>query len=307
MSISKRKLSDGTTVYDVREYVGFTLDGKRGAERHVPHAPRREAGTGEAHSHARFASRAIGPLHILRLRGPVVAFHRLPRRINARHVREGAAPAAIILEHGHARHHAANGAAHGGWLRHKARGREGAGNSEDHPQPGDGRRPHTVKSRFRALRHAAAGVKARQRHRDRHLRGNGATPRGHQKLRTRGRAVSALRLALGLLAGLRPEERYGLDWTDVDLQGRTIHVRRAYLSVSPREGGHDLKRPKTELSERVAPMPRALANILGSFPEPHEGPVLTGAHRGAYLRQQQSAAGRHSCAGAARRGGTCHA
>lgn len=29
MSISKRMLRDGTTVYDVREYVGFTLDGKR--------------------------------------------------------------------------------------------------------------------------------------------------------------------------------------------------------------------------------------------------------------------------------------
>ena len=29
MSTSKRRLKDGTTVYDVREYVGFTLDGKR--------------------------------------------------------------------------------------------------------------------------------------------------------------------------------------------------------------------------------------------------------------------------------------
>jgi hypothetical protein len=29
MSISKRRLRDGTTVYDVREYVGFTLDDKR--------------------------------------------------------------------------------------------------------------------------------------------------------------------------------------------------------------------------------------------------------------------------------------
>lgn len=99
-----------------------------------------------------------------------------------------------------------------------------------------------------------------------------------------------MRLALGLLAGLRPEERYVLDRTDVDLQGRTIHVRRAYLSVSPREGGHDLKRPKTELSERVVPMPRALVDILGSFPEPHKGPVLTGAHRG---RVSPSTAKRH--------------
>ena len=29
MSITKRRLADGSTVYDVREYVGFTLDGSR--------------------------------------------------------------------------------------------------------------------------------------------------------------------------------------------------------------------------------------------------------------------------------------
>jgi hypothetical protein len=38
MSISKRRLSDGTTVYDVREYVGFTLDGKRDRKSVTCHA-----------------------------------------------------------------------------------------------------------------------------------------------------------------------------------------------------------------------------------------------------------------------------
>ena len=43
----------------------------------------------------------------------------------------------------------------------------------------------------------------------------------------------------GLLAGLRPEERYGLNHEDVDLAARRIHVRRAYTATgsSPRMRG----------------------------------------------------------------------
>ena len=32
--------------------------------------------------------------------------------------------------------------------------------------------------------------------------------------------------AIGALAGLRPGEVLGLEWTDVDIEGRRIHVRR---------------------------------------------------------------------------------
>ena len=68
--------------------------------------------------------------------------------------------------------------------------------------------------------------------------------------------------ALGFLCGLRPEERYGLQWKDVDLINQTISVNEAITTVSKKEGSHDVKEPKTELSRRVIPMPDACAEIL---------------------------------------------
>ncbi|WP_072500332.1 tyrosine-type recombinase/integrase [Olsenella phocaeensis] len=90
--------------------------------------------------------------------------------------------------------------------------------------------------------------------------------------------------SLGLLMGLRPEERYGLDWADVDLAVRSCHVRRAYLAVSRREGGHDLKEPKTANSERVVPIPADMAGILARARTQggvvRVGPVLLGKSGG---------------------------
>ena len=87
--------------------------------------------------------------------------------------------------------------------------------------------------------------------------------------------------ALGLLMGLRPEERYGLDWADLDLGARVCHVSRAYLAVSAREGGHDLKVPKTALSRRDVPIPADLCSLLARERSRggvvRMGPVLTGA------------------------------
>ena len=87
--------------------------------------------------------------------------------------------------------------------------------------------------------------------------------------------------ALGLLMGLRPEERYGLDWADLGLVARVCHVSRAYLAVSAREGGHDLKVPKTALSRRDVPIPADLCSLLTRERSRggvvRVGPVLTGA------------------------------
>ena len=58
----------------------------------------------------------------------------------------------------------------------------------------------------------------------------------------------------GLLQGLRPEERYALDWADVDVQARTIAVTKAYVSTSAKHGGERLKETKTEKSSRIIPM-----------------------------------------------------
>lgn len=58
----------------------------------------------------------------------------------------------------------------------------------------------------------------------------------------------------GLLQGLRPEERYALDWADVDIASQSITVSKAYVASSAKHGGERLKTTKTELSTRTVPM-----------------------------------------------------
>ena len=85
----------------------------------------------------------------------------------------------------------------------------------------------------------------------------------------------------GLLMGLRPEERYGLDWSDVDARRRMCHVRRAYLSVSRREGSHDEKGTKTAGSMRDVPIPDDVCRMLIEYQRRdgtvRMGPVLVGS------------------------------
>ena len=77
-----------------------------------------------------------------------------------------------------------------------------------------------------------------------------------------GDARCELLACLGFLCGLRPEERYGLQWSDVDLMRGTLTVRAAITAVSRREGTHDVKKPKTELSNRTIPLATDAAAIL---------------------------------------------
>lgn len=70
----------------------------------------------------------------------------------------------------------------------------------------------------------------------------------------------------GLLQGLRPEERYALDWADFDLDERTINVSKAYVSTSAKHGGERLKATKTEKSTRVIPMHRDFHSWLVDIP-----------------------------------------
>lgn len=58
----------------------------------------------------------------------------------------------------------------------------------------------------------------------------------------------------GLLMGLRPEERYALDWADFNFQERTVSITHAYTAVSAREGSNDYKKPKTQFSARTIPL-----------------------------------------------------
>lgn len=67
---------------------------------------------------------------------------------------------------------------------------------------------------------------------------------------------------LGLLEGMRPEERYALRWADVDTANGVIKIRRAYTAASSTHGGNALKKPKTENGNRVIPIHNKLAEFI---------------------------------------------
>ena len=81
---------------------------------------------------------------------------------------------------------------------------------------------------------------------------------------------------LGLLQGLRPEERYALDWSDVDMERGVITVRKAYTPASPKHGGLVLKAPKTENGARTIPMLPQFSEWL-STQDCGGGPFIVGA------------------------------
>jgi integrase len=83
----------------------------------------------------------------------------------------------------------------------------------------------------------------------------------------------------GLLQGLRPEERYALDWDDLDVGNRTITVNSAYVSASAKHGGNQEKSTKTELSTRTIPMHPKFAEWLETVPG-NSGPFIKGADGG---------------------------
>lgn len=284
MSISKRKLSDGTTVYDVREYVGFTLDGKRD-RKSVTCRTLRAAKAEQAKliamrdSRRGRSGRCTFADYVDRWWWPSTAsLAASTRDTYEKEVRLRLRPAFGNTDVRDITRPMVQRMVDGCGTRRVAEKALGTLRTILNQAMGDG----LIQSNPASARYV---MPERGRKRD-----NGIVIGTYEAMwpliaalsdysRTDGGFCLALG-SLGLLAGLRPEERYGLDWEDVDLRARTIHVRRAYLSVSPREGGHDLKRPKTELSERVVPMPKTLAGILGSMPVPHEGPVLTGAYGG---------------------------
>lgn len=79
-----------------------------------------------------------------------------------------------------------------------------------------------------------------------------------------GASEPILRLvASGLLLGLRPEERYALDYEDFDFAAMTVTVRSAYVKASSTHGGVQMKPTKTELSTRIIPIPRKFAQLFG--------------------------------------------
>lgn len=96
------------------------------------------------------------------------------------------------------------------------------------------------------------------------------------RVRERGDVGLQAMAYLGLLQGLRPEERYGLDWADLDADAGTIDVHSAYVAASPKHGGNQEKAPKTECGARVLPMHPDFQEWFASLPE-GSGPLIVGA------------------------------
>lgn len=81
----------------------------------------------------------------------------------------------------------------------------------------------------------------------------------------------------GFLQGLRPEERYALDWEDFDMDALTINVDSAYVKASPKHGGTQMKETKTELSTRTIPMHPDFAAWLAEL-APSSGSFINGVN-----------------------------
>lgn len=64
---------------------------------------------------------------------------------------------------------------------------------------------------------------------------------------------------LMLATGLRRGEALALDWSDVDLEGGVVRVRRTLARTSK---GLELSEPKTERSRRTVPLPRSAVETL---------------------------------------------
>lgn len=74
-------------------------------------------------------------------------------------------------------------------------------------------------------------------------------------------------LICAVSCGLRTEEGYGLEWSDIDLRSGVLHVERGLQWVS----GHEVVvPPKTELSRRTLPLPHFAVKRLREL-RPREG------------------------------------
>jgi len=80
----------------------------------------------------------------------------------------------------------------------------------------------------------------------------------------------------GLLQGLRPEERYALDWSDIDTDAHAITITKAYVASSAKHGGERLKKTKTEKSTRVIPMHPDFITWVDTL-QREDGPFILGA------------------------------
>lgn len=92
--------------------------------------------------------------------------------------------------------------------------------------------------------------------------------------------INALGIALSLHTGLRIGELCALQWKDIDLQNRTITVKKTVQRIKCFGGRNKTKlvitAPKSASSERVIPIPDFLVAMLEKFKDSAEKYVLSG-------------------------------
>ena len=92
-------------------------------------------------------------------------------------------------------------------------------------------------------------------------------------------STSVKRIAYtGLLQGLRPEERYALDWSCIDLESKTLTITEARV-YSKHKGVTD-KETKTENGTRTIPLHPRFFGYLSTTPSNRKGAFITGAKGG---------------------------
>jgi integrase len=82
---------------------------------------------------------------------------------------------------------------------------------------------------------------------------------------------------VGVGAGLRPEELFGLHRADVDRAAGVLHVRRRFTGGMLKEGG------KTDGSVRTVPLRARVLAALDAMPPRIDTPILFPAPRGGYI------------------------
>ena len=78
----------------------------------------------------------------------------------------------------------------------------------------------------------------------------------------------------GLLMGMRPGERMGLSWSDFSEDFTFVHVSHSYTEASAKNGGHEYKGTKTAVSTRTLPVPAYAGQRLAQLGAGKSGPMV---------------------------------
>ena len=279
MSITQRTLKDGTTVYDVREYVGFTLDGERDREC-VTCATRKEAEREQARMIAmrdarrNRSGRCTFCQYVDRWYWPSTSsLAPTSRDTYRRELDKRLRPALDNVDIRDIDRLKIQKIVDGCATEDVARKCVGVLKTILNEAKGDGLiTANPAEARYK--------LPPKGRKRD-----NGIVITTFADMRHLIEAIDEYgnecveKIAMtGLHMGMRPEERYGLDCEDVRIDRGLMRVKQAYVAASAQEGGRQLKGTKTELSTRDVPIPRSmLPRIERLCPAGSSGPFITGA------------------------------